>query len=86
MTESKAAKKTAGAFDIRFVIAGLIGAYGLILTVYGAFFTSQAQIDKADGFHVNLWGGIALLVFAVAFFAWGRLRPVVIKENPPAAE
>lgn len=78
-----AEKKTAGAFDIRFVIAALIGAYGVILTVYGAFFTSEAQIDKADGFHINLWGGIGLLVFAAAFYLWGRLRPVVIKENPP---
>lgn len=76
-------KKTAGAFDVRFVIAALIGAYGLILTLMGLFWTSDAELDKADGLNVNLWGGIAMLLVAAAFVTWGRLRPVVIRRDPP---
>lgn len=73
-------QKTAGAFDVRYVVAALMGAYGLILTVLGLFVTSEAEMDKADGFNVNLWTGLGLLVFAAAFAAWARLRPLVVRE------
>ena len=73
-------QKTAGAFDVRYVVAALMGAYGLILTVMGLFVTSESEMDKADGFNVNLWTGLGLLVFAAAFAAWSRLRPLVVRE------
>jgi hypothetical protein len=80
---------TAGAFDIRNIIGGLIGLYGLILTLMGLF--GDTETDKTGGVNANLWAGLAMLVFGVAFLAWARLRPVVVPEDPeqgdrPAAE
>jgi hypothetical protein len=31
---------------------------------------------------LNLWAGIAMVVFAGAFALWSRLRPVVVEERP----
>lgn len=74
-------KKTAGAFDIRYIIGGLLGFYGVVLVVVGLFFTSEEDLAKGDGFHVNLWTGIALLVTAAIFTAWARWRPIIIEES-----
>jgi hypothetical protein len=80
---------TAGAFDIRNIIGGLIGLYGLILTLMGLF--GDKETDKTGGVNANLWAGLAMLVFGLAFLAWARLRPVVVPEDPeqgdrPAAD
>jgi hypothetical protein len=72
-----AEKKKAGAFDIRVVIAALIAIYGLVLTILGII-AKQSEVDKADGININLWGGIAMLVFAAVFVLWARLRPIVV--------
>jgi hypothetical protein len=72
-----AEKKKAGAFDIRVVIAALIAIYGVLLTVLGII-AKQSEVDKADGININLWGGIAMLVFAGLFVLWARLRPIVV--------
>ncbi|MEU8224258.1 hypothetical protein [Kribbella sp. NPDC048915] len=77
MADKTAPKKKAGAFDIRVVIAALIGIYGLVLTILGIV-EKQPEIDKAAGININLWGGIAMLVFAALFVAWARLRPIVV--------
>ena len=70
-------KKKAGAFDIRIVIAALIGIYGVVLTILGIV-EKQAEIDKAAGININLWGGIAMLVFTALFVLWARLRPIAV--------
>jgi arginine exporter protein ArgO len=70
-------KKKAGAFDIRIVIALLVGIYGVVLTILGIV-GSQAEVDKAAGININLWGGIGMLVFAALFVLWARLRPIAV--------
>jgi hypothetical protein len=82
-----AAKHTAGAFDVRNVIAGLIGLYGVVLTVLGIVADSAADRAKTGDVNANLWSGIVMLVVAVAFAAWTRWRPVVVEAPaaPPAA-
>lgn len=70
--------RRAGAFDIRNFIAMLIGIYGAVLVVMGVFATSQDDLDRAGGLNINLWAGAGMLVAAGAFFAWARLRPVVV--------
>ena len=72
--------KTAGAFDVRFIVAALLGAYGVILVVLGLVDTSQSELDRAGGFNVNLWSGVGMLVVAACFAAWARLRPLVVRE------
>ncbi|MBL1120679.1 hypothetical protein JK364_51735 [Streptomyces sp. 110] len=61
-------------FDIRRLIAGLLGLYGAVLTVLGLT-DGPAEVAKADGIRINLWIGLGLLAVATAFAAWARLAP-----------
>lgn len=79
-TESGPVKHTAGAFDIRTFIAALMGIYGVILVLTGIFGGDETTIGtKAPG-NVNLYVGIALLVFAAAMQGWAMIRPTVVDE------
>ena len=71
-------KHTAGAFDVRTLIGGLLGVYGLILTCLGLFRATEEELAKGDGLNINLWAGIGMLVVAAVFLAWVRLKPLVI--------
>jgi uncharacterized membrane protein YidH (DUF202 family) len=84
-------RHTAGAYDVRTVIAGLIGLYGLVLTVLGIVDFSDADKAKTGDVNANLWAGIGMLVFSLAVVLWARLRPVVvdpaaIPDEPDAAQ
>jgi hypothetical protein len=74
-------KKTVGVFDIRFIIGGLIGLYGLILTVLGLFDASDEELARGDGLNINLWAGLGMLVVGSAFITWARLRPVIVPDD-----
>jgi hypothetical protein len=76
--ETTGGKKAAGAFDVRNVIAGLIGFYGVVLVVVGLVDDGEEALAKTDGFNANLWVGLALIAFALAFALWARLRPIVV--------
>ncbi len=75
----------AGLFDIRFIIAALIGVYGVILFIV-AFFTSDAEKAKADGLNINLYAGIGMIVVSALFILWSRLRPIVVPDDPDREE
>ncbi len=77
-------KRTAGAFDIRNVIGGLLGAYGVILTLTGIFTDSTPGVADPDDYNSNLIAGIVLLVVGAGFVAWARLRPVVVPVEEDA--
>lgn len=81
-TESQPRAHKAGAFDIRLIIALLIGVYGVILTIMGAAFTSDEDIAKAAGVNINLWAGIGMLVVSALFILWAKLRPLVVPAEP----
>src|SRR3712207_3997383 len=66
----------AGAFDVRNVIAALIGFYGIVLLLVAVF--GDDEPDKTGGVDANLWAGLGMLAFAIAFALWSRLRPVVV--------
>ena len=70
---STSGKRTAGAFDVRFIIGGLLGVYGLVLVIVAAV--------KSDGRSINLWAGVGMLAAALVFGAWARIRPIVIPED-----
>ena len=72
-------RHTAGALDIRNIIGGLLGAYGVILLLMGIF--GDEESDKTGDVNANLWAGIILIVVAAAFLTWARLRPVVVPEH-----
>ncbi|MFJ9780510.1 hypothetical protein ACIRSS_13065 [Amycolatopsis sp. NPDC101161] len=85
-TESGARPHKAGAFDIRLIIALLIGVYGIILTIMGIGFTSDEEIAKAAGVNINLWAGIGMLVVAALFVIWARVRPLVVPAEPESED
>lgn len=72
-------KQVAGAFDVRNVIAALIGFYGVVLVVVGLVDNDAAALKKTGGFNANLWVGLAMIVFALSFALWSRLRPIVVE-------
>jgi hypothetical protein len=74
-------KHAAGAFDVRNVIAALIGFYGVVLVVVGLVDNDEDALQKTDGFNANLWVGLAMIGFALAFALWSRLRPIVVASQ-----
>lgn len=82
MSQSEPTKKrTAGAFDIRFIIAALIGTYGIVLVLLGIFNNTQAELDRADGLNINLWAGLGMIVVAAAFALWAKVKPIVVPDD-----
>jgi hypothetical protein len=75
-------KHAAGAFDVRNVIAALIGFYGVVLVVVGLVDNGADALEKTDGFNANLWVGLAMIIFAASFALWSRLRPIVVEAKP----
>ena len=78
-------RKAAGAFDVRNVIAALIGLYGVVLVVVGLVDADDEALAKTDGWNANLWVGLAMVAFALLFAAWSRLRPIVV-PSPETGE
>lgn len=76
-------KHTAGALDIRNIIGGLMGVYGVILVLMGIF--GDKELTKTGDVNANLWAGLALMVVAAVFLTWARLKPIVVPDHvdPP---
>ncbi len=74
-------RHTAGAYDVRTVIAGLLGLYGIVLTVLGLVDYSEADRAKTGDVNANLWAGLAMIVVALVFAAWLKLRPIVLDHG-----
>src|SRR3954468_4332025 len=77
-------KHTAGAYDVRVFIAGLIGFYGIVLIVMGLFADNADDKAKTGDVNANLWAGLVMVVVAIAFAVWTWLRPVVVDERAVA--
>ena len=85
MSNGTGEKHAAGAFDVRNVIAALIGFYGVVLIVVGLVDHGEEALEKTGGVNANLWVGLGMVVFAAAFALWSRLRPIVV-EKPVARD
>src|SRR3954452_2290202 len=83
-TGSSSGTHRAGLFDIRIIIAALIGLYGVIVLITGLF-VNDKQIDKSGGLNINVTAGIVMILVAAAFTVWARLRPTIVKEPPASA-
>jgi hypothetical protein len=73
--DAATARKAANRFDIRRIIGGLFLLYGVILTVVGVVGSTDVK-NKAAGVNVNLWTGLAMLVFGALMVTWALTRPV----------
>ncbi len=77
-------------FDIRNVIGALLAIYGVALTIAGLApgllrerekGAADNPVDLSFGTEANWWVGLALIVVAIAFFAWALLRPVKVEHS-----
>lgn len=79
-TSGTSGRRTAGLFDIRTIIGGLLAVYGVLLTLMGVF--GDTEESKTGGVNANLYAGLGLLVVGAAFLTWARLRPVRVPVDP----
>jgi hypothetical protein len=80
MADNASTKRhTAGALDIRNIIGGLLGVYGVILVLMGLF--GDKELDKTGDVNANLWAGLALVAVSAAFLIWAWLRPIVVPDH-----
>jgi hypothetical protein len=70
---------TAGVLDIRNIIGGLLGVYGVILVLMGLF--GDKELDKTGDVNANLWAGLALVAGSAVFIIWAWLRPIVVPDH-----
>ena len=83
--EADRARRAADLFDLRRIIGGLFIVYGVILFVLGLT-DSDAEIDKAAGWNLNLYVGIAMLVVGALFLLWAFTRPLgqqLVEDDEP---
>ena len=73
---------SSGLFDLRLLIGGLLGVYGVILFI-ASFFTDTA---KSDGININLWMGIGMFVSGLLFLLWARLAPLKLEGESALAK
>jgi uncharacterized membrane protein HdeD (DUF308 family) len=66
--------------DIRWPIGIIFSVYGVVLLLYGAIAEASIFQEKSLGVNIDLWWGMAMLVFgvfmgALAFRASRRSEP-----------
>ena len=82
----KSSSGAAALFDLRTVIAILFAFYGIVLTIMGIISPSAADNAKSGGIDLNLWTGIAMIVLAVLFVVWARMKPLNAGAPPADAD
>jgi len=81
--EEIAAARFANRFDIRRIIGAVFILYGVVLTITGIVGSEEVK-NKAAGINVNLWTGLAMLVFGALMIFWALARPVMrVPEGTP---
>jgi cytochrome b561 len=84
-SEKAASSAASSLFDLRTVIAVLFAFYGIVLTIMGIISGSPQDTVKSGGINLNLWTGITMLVLAVLFVVWARMKPLNAGAAPPDA-
>ncbi len=69
------AARIANRFDIRRIIGGVFVFYGIVLAITGIVGSDEVK-NKAAGLNVDLWTGLAMLVFGGLMIFWALARPV----------
>ncbi len=72
-------------FDIRLPIGALFAAVGALLTLYGVTTMSDIRLyERSLSININLWWGLAMLVFGVSMLLFGY-RAARAQGAQPAA-
>ena len=69
------AAQAANLFDLRRIIGGVFGVWGVLLVILGIF-DSEAEIAKAADVNINLWAGLGMLAISAFFLIWAFTRPL----------
>ncbi|MGH3626364.1 MAG: hypothetical protein ACRDRL_02810 [Sciscionella sp.] len=75
--------RSAGLFDLRYILALLFIVYGVVLTIMGLVSFSAADRAKTGDININLWAGVIMIVVALLFAGWAWLRPVRVNIAAP---
>jgi hypothetical protein len=67
--------QAANLFDLRRIIGGVFGVWGVVLVVLGLT-ESDAEIAKAADVNINLWAGLGMLALSAIFLVWAFTRPL----------
>ncbi|WP_209323334.1 hypothetical protein [Brevibacterium renqingii] len=87
MSNANELTKTAGAFDIRNFIGVLLGIFGIILAIAGLVDFTPDEARRTGGIDANLWTGVGLILAAIAFLGWAKLRPLrIVDTQAPTAQ
>jgi hypothetical protein len=78
--------RKAGLFDIRTFIAALLGFDGVVILLMGLFGDHSTSSAQEPPININLWAGLGLVIAAIVFETWKRLRPVKVVEPPPGSD
>ncbi|MFZ0091191.1 MAG: hypothetical protein WAL63_16905 [Solirubrobacteraceae bacterium] len=87
--EEIAAARAANRFDIRRIIGGVFVVYSVILIALGIFGSHHIK-NKAAGVNIDLWTGLAMLLFGALMIFWALFRPTALVrpgaiQRPPEA-
>src|ERR1700749_420088 len=83
--DERRAARAANRFDIRRIIGGLFILYSVILIALGIFGSYHVK-HKAAGINVDLWTGLAMLVFGALMVFWALSRPTLPDPDKAAGE
>jgi hypothetical protein len=66
--------------SIGLTIGATIGAIGLILLLYGLF--GPADYSRSDGINIDLWWGLAMLIFGIIMAAGSFIAARAAQRAP----
>jgi hypothetical protein len=69
------AAQAANLFDLRRIIGGVFGVWGVLLVILGLL-DSDEEIAKAADVNINLWTGLGMLALSALFLIWAFTRPL----------
>ena len=73
--------------DIRIPIGAMFGILGVIIAVYGVVSDKAIYVKHSLGININLWWGLALILFAAIMLALAARASRKHRETvPPGSE
>src|SRR4051812_33321470 len=72
--------------DIRVPIGLMFGAIGVMLAVYGMFFSDPAIYERSLGININIWWGLILFAFGAGMYFFGQRANPTMRPTDESPE